>query len=276
MIIVSGHLYREILQKIKNFPGLTIECLHYIHNIYPQFSTRTLWSILSWEHRERLPDILKDMEQSCPELLNEYDQRVDNYPDCDFAMTVMAAQRRYSPFLLAKMLLKAKLKTSSGKINEILSSPGLIQDAILRKNVEKCILLDNLEGPVADEYRDQIGIFFEKMLFDILKRAGIDYNTEKELRRLGFRKTPDTRLLTKCFYKGRKINWIESKAFFGNHFNHNQMLHKQLIPYSQDFGPGLVIYWMGFVEEILDNQAHRNSIFVRCDFPSPAELKIRQ
>ncbi|XP_059609178.1 CDAN1-interacting nuclease 1-like [Phlebotomus argentipes] len=271
MIILTSALYKEILQHIKNFPGLSIECFHHLHHLYPHFSPRTLWSILSWEHRERMPENAQQISDNSPELLQEYEKRLERDPSSAFALLVMAAEKKYSPYMLSQALIKEKLKTSDGKASRLLNNPSRIADEVLRLNVQQCIELDNLMGPVPDAYRDAIGVFFEEMLYDTLKKARIEFHTEKDLRRMGFRKTPDARLLSRCFYRGQRIHWIESKAFFGNSLNHSDVFRRQLAPYLHDFGPGIVIYWMGFVEDILD---YGPDIHVRCDFPGPQELFV--
>jgi Protein of unknown function TPD sequence-motif len=50
----------------------------------------------------------------------------------------------------------------------------------------------------------------------------------------------------------RIIHWIDSKAMFGDPLTHRDNLENQLQGYVNRFGPGLVIYWFGYVEEIRD------------------------
>ena len=47
---------------------------------------------------------------------------------------------------------------------------------------------------------------------------------------------------------GWNINWIESKATFGDRVEVNKNMKKQLEPYLELFGQGVVIYWFGFVD----------------------------
>lgn len=48
----------------------------------------------------------------------------------------------------------------------------------------------------------------------------------------------------------RIIHWIDSKAMFGDPLTHKDNLENQLQGYTHRFGPGLVVYWFGFVDEI--------------------------
>jgi hypothetical protein len=49
-------------------------------------------------------------------------------------------------------------------------------------------------------------------------------------------------------YKGHKIFWIESKASFGDAAEFKINSNKQLIPYTELFGPGVVVYWTGYLD----------------------------
>ena len=100
----------------------------------------------------------------------------------------------------------------------------------------------------------------------------MSYHDEYELRSKGFDKTPDIKLDIPFAYKGLVINWIESKALFGDEQNHKKYLKDQLLTYYNRFGPGLVIYWFGFIEE-LDN--NRDKGILVCDhFPQEQNIEF--
>ena len=50
--------------------------------------------------------------------------------------------------------------------------------------------------------------------------------------------------------RGRVVHWIDSKASFGDILVHETQGLKQFGGYVNRFGPGLVIYWMGFLEDL--------------------------
>lgn len=61
--------------------------------------------------------------------------------------------------------------------------------------------------------------------------AGMHYYDENDLRRLGYDKTPDIKMILPFLYKGEVINWIESKADFGDINTHKFNIKRQLSPY---------------------------------------------
>ncbi len=67
------------------------------------------------------------------------------------------------------------------------------------------------------------------------------------------------------------MNWIESKALFGDDATHSCYITSQLSPYWNRYGPGMVIYWHGFVEEILDHERFAGVIVVD-SLPQDSEL----
>lgn len=71
-------------------------------------------------------------------------------------------------------------------------------------------------------------------------------------------------------YKNQIIGWIESKASFGDCDTHARYLKDQLNSYRNRFGNGIVIYWFGFQEQILNSN---NSVVVLDDFPNIDELE---
>lgn len=106
------------------------------------------------------------------------------------------------------------------------------------------------------------------------KEAGLVFYDEGDLRRTGYDKTPDLKLALPCLYKGVPIQWIESKASFGDMESHKKYVRDQLTSYGNRFGAGIVIYWFGFLETIEQCPENSNIIFVTDKFPDSAELEL--
>ena len=116
------------------------------------------------------------------------------------------------------------------------------------------------------------GYEYEKKAKKELEKLGLSYHDEYELRSKGFDKTPDIKLDIPFAYKGLVINWIESKALFGDEQNHKKYLKDQLLTYYNRFGPGLVIYWFGFIEEL---DINREQGILICDhFPQKQDIEF--
>lgn len=47
--------------------------------------------------------------------------------------------------------------------------------------------------------------------------------------------------------EGHIVNWIDSKATFGDERNHRNQYNEQYQQYVTRYGQGMVIYWFGFV-----------------------------
>lgn len=58
------------------------------------------------------------------------------------------------------------------------------------------------------------------LLYEKLRELGISYQSEEDLRAAGFSKTPDVKLDAPIGVRGRMVNWIDSKASFGDEHIH--------------------------------------------------------
>lgn len=73
---------------------------------------------------------------------------------------------------------------------------------------------------------------------------------ENDLRKNGKGKTPDFVLDDPLTIDNTDIRWIESKATFGEVWEHQYYYQKQFKHYEKEYGQGLVVYWYGFVDSI--------------------------
>eukprot|EP00727_Mastigamoeba_balamuthi_P010026 m51a1_g5646 hypothetical protein (204) ;mRNA; f:859538-860699 len=107
----------------------------------------------------------------------------------------------------------------------------------------------------------------EARLLRRLRAAGLGFRSEEDLRREGYTKTPDVMLDVPCAVAGprgpRLANWVESKALFADPQTHRRYCQEQYYRYRNRYGPGVVIYWMGFHEDI----ARDDDVLVVDDLP---------
>lgn len=148
--------------------------------------------------------------------------------------------------------------------------PSSIPHKGLAANVLRCHRLDPHCSPAMDEYRTRIGRQYEGRLETALTALGIPFLNEPAMRRLKYARTPDTILLEPIAIDGLAVKWIESKAWFGDPTAHASYLRDQYWPYYNRFGPGLVVYWFGYVREPAETHRHQG-ILVMDAFPPQVE-----
>jgi hypothetical protein len=61
------------------------------------------------------------------------------------------------------------------------------------------------------------------------------------------------------------VRWVESKASFGDQYSHD-INRQQCFSYVNRYGPGLIIYWFGFIDE-LDDCRDKGVIVMVCRPP---------
>ncbi|PSC74291.1 NAD(P)-binding [Micractinium conductrix] len=144
--------------------------------------------------------------------------------------------------------------------------------ARLQRDVEACVLCDRCYSPASDAARHAAGNAYEERLNAALAAAGVAFWTEDQLRSRGYHKTPDARLQVPIAVQGHIVNWIDSKATFGDDKLHRQQTAEQYERYVNRFGPGLVIYWHGFIADL---NAEEN-VLLMDRFPTADEIKIVQ
>ncbi len=160
-------------------------------------------------------------------------------------------------------------KASTARITRILRDPESILsiDPILSHNLFYCLHNDLLTSPLTDQFRHQIGVEKEDYMHNRLREMNVLFHSEAQMRAAGYPKTPDALLAYPVEINGHIVNWIESKALFSDGPTHQTYLREQYWPYYNRFGPGLVIYWFGFLEEINSERDKEKGILVMDRFP---------
>jgi hypothetical protein len=167
----------------------------------------------------------------------------------------LAADASVPPTILARVVLEAHLGVRKGttkgrSVGKLLKSPADIEHPVLRREVEAAVENDPHAGPHVDTVRRLVGLEYEELLQQKLRAFGVPFLTEEELRERGDAKTPDALLPVPLLVRGRVVNWIDSKATFGDPTSHSQYHSNQFSSYLNRFDAGLVIYWHGFDEAV--------------------------
>ena len=199
----------------------------------------------------------------------------------------VADQIDFPPCQLMRLLLEHLLSLSHKAVGPCLRDPfgkipasppehtpahahGPALCARLRSDVERCVAWDHVASPAVDTLRHTAGREYEDLLENSLRKLGIPFVTEQALRAEGHAKTPDIKLELPIAVKGRVVNWIDSKASFCDPLVHVERGAEQFQGYVNRFGPGMVVYWLGVIDEVADESV--GDVLLVDDFPSPEDI----
>ncbi|KAG4075344.1 hypothetical protein HA402_003135 [Bradysia odoriphaga] len=279
MVILSTEIYNEVVEFIRNHNGLPVDEEDDLRKRFPNVCLATLSSILSREWQEKVKARHSYIKDRTKKIIQEYKTHTCRAQQHDILLKI-AIRERFPPYGLCRLILNEyhfpQLSTplTKSELNEMLRNPTLIPDSLLAVNVSTCLYNDIRDGPIPDAIRQSIGEEYEHKLKLLAKDAGLHFFDEDDLRRIGFDKTPDLKLAVPCLYKGTVIHWIESKASFGDMESHKKYVRDQLISYGNRFGAGIVIYWFGFLDQILDYKDNGNNIHILDNFPNKSDLVL--
>ncbi|XP_064089356.1 CDAN1-interacting nuclease 1-like [Macrobrachium nipponense] len=257
---IQKHKAEDVVQcLVKQFPEIKDDTLS---NIYIQEVRR---KVKKAYHRISAPDKASD-------IYERYLSKTQSGEPPEILVR-MAKEMDYSASMLSKLILEQYLNTNcpqmtvgKSQINRLLRDTTLIEDRDLGREVYLCLLQDDAYGPFADSIKHSVGHEYEFLLIHELKKLNISFQNEDELRLKGYDKTPDVKLNIPIAVDGYVINWIESKASFGDEESHRTYLKDQLWSYWNRFGPGLVIYWFGYIEEL--DEHREKGIIIMDSFPT--------
>ncbi|XP_017481403.1 PREDICTED: uncharacterized protein C15orf41 homolog [Rhagoletis zephyria] len=267
--ILKAAEYASICSFIQQYQGLAIDCeMEMANRLFPDIERLTLKSILQTELATRMRAQHWHFEANAKKYLKSFEDQVDTHPGPTLLLKI-ACMEGMSPTTLCRIILLEKYKFEhKSELSRLLKHPHLIEDPKLAANVAQCMCSDSQDGPLVDLRRRILGEEYEFKMKKMAKAVNMHYYDENDLRRLGYDKTPDIKMIVPFLYKGEVVNWIESKATFGDVKTHKWYIQQQLYSYSNRFGAGIVIYWLGYHEDtplITDNNV---GIIVLDDFPA--------
>jgi hypothetical protein len=161
----------------------------------------------------------------------------------------IARRWNFSPILTAYFIMTEKGITRK-RFWEYVRDPESVHDKRLQKEFREIAEQDMVYSPKGMEIQYARGRWGELKLADWLKWKGVCFKTEKDLRGKSA-KTPDCLLDKPYIWNNTKISWIESKAIFGDEVEFRKHIRKQLKPYTEMFGNGIVVYWFGFTDNLV-------------------------
>ena len=279
---MKREVYTEVVRTIETSEWDFDACVNHLIEKFPDVGAKTLRSILSQQHQRRVKRsyALNTSESKRAQIIRQYKEGVAR-GDPPGVIVEIAKKNRFSPGLTGRILIEdyysrnrvegeAAPTNPKPIISKLLRNPNLITDPRLGCEVENAIYNDSLYGPMAESIKQGVGHEYEVLLKQELRKRDIGFEDEKEFRAKGYDKTPDVKLVVPFSVNGIIINWIESKALFGDDEHHTTYLRDQLWSYWNRFGPGMVIYWFGFIDDL--NTKKHKGILVSDHFPQNLSL----
>lgn len=260
----------QVIPHLKDFE----KAVHLAVTQFPQVRPESLRSILAQLYQRfiKLNYRIAHSTENRKKLYREFVARLQSGSE-EGIIVKLAIKYKTSPGLAAKIILEEYLKEDlkpeeleeyqagdkkaynvlRSRANQLLKNHALIEDSDLAYEVLVAKLRDHCYGQIAESIKQSIGEEHEQKIKDRLKELGIPFSDEHVLRHRGYDKTPDVKLEVPVAVNGRIINWIESKALFGDRESHEGYLRDQFWSYWNRFGAGLVIYWCGYIKQLDQN-----------------------
>lgn len=177
-----------------------------------------------------------------------------------------------SPTMIARRVLELRFGMSRKAITAALRNPERIEDVRLRNEVKLCVDCDEYAGPHMDRVRNVLGLEYEFRLMDELRTLRLQFESEQDLRDRGCYKTPDVLLRVPVAFCGKVVCWVDSKAKFGDEFSLAKDYNDSVRSYVGRFGPGMVVYWFGFIEDCPTPMLQDGGLLVVDRFPSDIQM----
>ncbi|GJQ65943.1 hypothetical protein Trydic_g4041 [Trypoxylus dichotomus] len=262
-------LHADIVKTIKDYNGFSKECYILLQQKFNSVDEGTLFSILSHEYQKQMRILHVKTPNVINKYFNLYEEALNKREDPGIILRI-ALHANISPCLVAKLILQkyydgAESDSENVNVNKYLRDTTLIKNIDLAYEVFLCTLYDDQYSPTVETMRSSIGQQYEILLHKQMTNLGIAFRDEEYLRKFGYDKTPDFKLEVPIAIDGFIIHWIESKALFGDEDVHKDYIRHQYSSYWNRFGPGLVIYWFGYVETIVQSSEKR--FIVRNNLP---------
>jgi hypothetical protein len=179
----------------------------------------------------------------------------------------LARNERFPPTLLSLIVLRQH-GLSRKEFWKYVRDPASAPYKRIGREIFDVVREDIIYSPAGMEVQYQRGKKGEARLCEWLEQNDIGYRTEEEIKG-EYPKTPDALLNKSMKIDGQEVFWFESKANFGDAVEIRKNMKKQLVPYTEIFGPGILVYWFGHVDDYkrVDGVRIVDAAFFQRDLP---------
>lgn len=189
-------------------------------------------------------------------LVKNTNKIINDYNDHN---SILKISKKYdgSPLNIMRIIL---LKNNSKeKVKKMFNNPELLNDYdlkqfVIAKNNDDFALINQ------DDILEKANLF-EKKIEGILKKNKIKYKTQEDLVKEQIKlygkpiNTPDFLIETDIKINDKVIKWIDAKNFYGSNIKFvKSKIEEQTKKYINEYGPGCIIFNLGF-NEIFENNS---------------------
>ncbi|OWR44881.1 CDAN1-interacting nuclease 1 [Danaus plexippus] len=263
-------LYNSIAKDFNKLGSFSRNAENDLRKKYKDLPNETLGSIISLLVQRAMKQSYRKSPVISSKYYELYEEMMKDNKKGDVILR-LADSQGISPALFVRSLLQ-NAYTDSVAVKKYIKDTTLIENKDLAYQVFMGIMHDNRYGPHLDIMRQSIGLEYELRLERELRLMNISFSDESVLRLRGYDKTPDFKLDVPIAVDGFIVNWIESKALFADDENHLGYLKEQLMCYWNRFGPGMVIYWFGYLETLDCTPEVNNMFILRTKFPDKQSI----
>jgi len=164
-------------------------------------------------------------------------------------LLMLSKKMNYAPGMTTSIILQ-EMGYTRKKVRDILKNPSDAEDYRISSELEEVLENELVYSPQGAQEQTLRGKMVEERVGKWLDGRGVAYITEDEAKKLKHPKTPDFLLKKNIRIDGVKVHWVECKASFGDKTEFRRDHRKQLKHYLELFGPGAVVYWYGFVDDV--------------------------
>lgn len=154
----------------------------------------------------------------------------------------------FPPVLTASIILK-HMGMGRREFWKLLKSRKKAPNKRITRELKEAVEEDFLYSPWAHELQRRRADVGEEILMEWLESMNVEFIRENDASN---RLTPDFLLKEEVSLDGRRISWVESKASFGDRREFARHMRRQLTPYLDEFGEGMVIYWYGYLDSLIE------------------------
>jgi hypothetical protein len=189
----------------------------------------------------------KNLIKNSKKIIEDYDNGMD--------VVKISGSYDISPLNILREVFNKKYKN---KLTKLILNPKLLSTHDI--NQLELAVENDVYALIDQSQIKKDSIDFEKDIENILIKNGVKFKTQDELVEEQMKthgkaiNTPDFLIESDLYINGSKVNWIDAKNFYGANIPFvKDKIKKQTRKYLDTWGPGCIIFKLGFNEKLRFN-----------------------